>query len=421
MTSRLAGPRRVISPTALFRRVDASPDDRVDARAFVRARLMDIFMGDRDRHRDQFRWAEFGDGRPPSWQPISRDHDEAFVQLDGLALRISALYYPPLVRSGRGIRRTTGSTGTPARSTGVSWWRSTARPGTRPRPSSRPAHRRGDRLRRAADAGRDVPGRRGAAGPRAARPARRARARGARVLRLSRPRGRDPRHRRRGGGGGHPVDPHTSTSSSAAATTSQPYFARRFDDRETHEVRLMMWGGDDRVIVRGADAPKIRLRVVGGAGDDRFVDSTRTGGVQVLRRSGHGTRPRGAAGSRSTPGITTSGSAATPIGIRPATGAPGGGRCPGSRPAAIWACSSVPGSSARSTASGAHRSPPRSGVAPGTPPAPSGPGRARRRVPSRERVLVLAGAPAGVGAGRAPFLWIRQRDVGRRARATSSA
>src|SRR5262249_28105008 len=37
------GLRRVVSPTSLFRRVDASPADRVDARTFLRARLMDIF------------------------------------------------------------------------------------------------------------------------------------------------------------------------------------------------------------------------------------------------------------------------------------------------------------------------------------------------------------------------------------------
>ena len=73
-------PRRVISPTGLFRRVDASPDDRVDASAFLRARLLDIVMGDRDRdrdrdrhrHRDQFLWAAFGKGRPTLWQPIAR-------------------------------------------------------------------------------------------------------------------------------------------------------------------------------------------------------------------------------------------------------------------------------------------------------------------------------------------------------------
>ena len=56
-----------------------------------------------------------------------------------------------------------------------------------------------------------------------------------------------------------------------------------------------MWGGDDRVIVRGTDSPKIRLRVVGGAGDDVFVDSTRTGGVRFYddrgRNAAEGSRP----------------------------------------------------------------------------------------------------------------------------------
>ena len=45
-------------------------------------------------------------------------------------------------------------------------------------------------------------------------------------------------------------------------------------------------GGDDQVLVRGADAPKIRLKVVGGAGDDQFVDSTRTGGVRFYDARG---------------------------------------------------------------------------------------------------------------------------------------
>jgi hypothetical protein len=60
----------------------------------------------------------------------------------------------------------------------------------------------------------------------------------------------------------------------------QPYFERRFDDRETREIRLKMWGSDDQVIVRGTATPKIRLRVVGGEGDDAFVDSTRSDGVR---------------------------------------------------------------------------------------------------------------------------------------------
>ena len=46
-------------------------------------------------------------------------------------------------------------------------------------------------------------------------------------------------------------------------------------------------GGGDQVIVRGNDTPHIRLKIVGGHGDDIFVDSTRTGGVKFYDDHGH--------------------------------------------------------------------------------------------------------------------------------------
>ncbi len=98
---------------------------------------------------------------------------------------------------------------------------------------------------------------------------------------------------------------------------STPWFRRRFDDRETHEVRLKIWGGDDSVIVRGnagAEDPaqgrgRRRRRRVRGLFDG--------GPGPVLRRQRQVGRspPSGAGGS--TDGTTTSGSAATPTGIRP--------------------------------------------------------------------------------------------------------
>jgi hypothetical protein len=65
----------------------------------------------------------------------------------------------------------------------------------------------------------------------------------------------------------------------------EPYFHRRFHPGETHEVRLYLHGGDDRVTVRGRGGP-IRLRVIGGDGDD-FVDDSAGGGTQVSDSSGH--------------------------------------------------------------------------------------------------------------------------------------
>jgi hypothetical protein len=272
------GMRRVISPTALFRKLDASPEDQIDARAFLRARLMDIFMGDRDRHRDQWRWAEFGKGHPTVWEPISRDHDEAFVNLDGLALSITAMYYPPLVKFGP----------TYPKDYRLNWhareidrrflvpleratWDSVA--------TALQA-----KLTDAAieSAVRRMPPKMYAVGGQRLASVLRARRDGLKrealhyydflageveiratdapeVAEITR------------------ADPHHLDVAIRAQDDSQPYFERRFDDRETHEVRLMMWGGDDRVIVRGTTSPGIRFRVVGGAGNDQFVDSTRGG------------------------------------------------------------------------------------------------------------------------------------------------
>lgn len=60
-------------------------DDEVDDRAFVRARLFDMLIGDWDRHEDQWRWAEFEkEDKGKRYLPIPRDRDQVFVKFDGL-------------------------------------------------------------------------------------------------------------------------------------------------------------------------------------------------------------------------------------------------------------------------------------------------------------------------------------------------
>lgn len=92
------GTERVIASEALTDRLDRGPNDRVDARAYLRARLMDVFLGDWDRHRGQWRWATYDQGAPRTWLPVPRDRDQAFSKFDGLATRVVALYQPQFVR-----------------------------------------------------------------------------------------------------------------------------------------------------------------------------------------------------------------------------------------------------------------------------------------------------------------------------------
>ncbi len=62
-------------------------DDAIDAQALLKARLVDIFMGDWDRHRKQWRWAKVPGN--PLWVPIPEDRDQAFSRYEGLALSMA--------------------------------------------------------------------------------------------------------------------------------------------------------------------------------------------------------------------------------------------------------------------------------------------------------------------------------------------
>jgi hypothetical protein len=78
------GATEIIDHLKLYERLEAGKGDAVDTRALLRARLADIFMGDWDRHRKQWRWAKL----PGSalWTPLPEDRDQAFSRYDGYVL-----------------------------------------------------------------------------------------------------------------------------------------------------------------------------------------------------------------------------------------------------------------------------------------------------------------------------------------------
>lgn len=78
----------VIGTAKLFEKVEEDNDDRVDERAYVRARLFDMLIGDWDRHDEQWRWAEFETENGIRFVAVPRDRDFAFVKFDGLLNRI---------------------------------------------------------------------------------------------------------------------------------------------------------------------------------------------------------------------------------------------------------------------------------------------------------------------------------------------
>ncbi len=76
----------VESAAKFHRELREDNDNRVDAKMFARARLLDMYMSDWDRHQDQWRWASFDnpDGKGRLFQPIPRDRDWAFNYMNGV-------------------------------------------------------------------------------------------------------------------------------------------------------------------------------------------------------------------------------------------------------------------------------------------------------------------------------------------------
>lgn len=81
--------KNVIGTPKLLDKLYKDNDNQVDQKAYARARLFDMFIGDWSRHADQWRWAEFEEGKKSTYRPIPRDRDQAYTKIDGL--------YPDLI------------------------------------------------------------------------------------------------------------------------------------------------------------------------------------------------------------------------------------------------------------------------------------------------------------------------------------
>jgi hypothetical protein len=89
---RLPGAEKVSETTELFERLDRRSDEEVDARAYLRVRLVDILIGDWDRHVDQWRWVRFSEDGRRVWRPVPRDRDQAFARFDPILPAVGEYY-----------------------------------------------------------------------------------------------------------------------------------------------------------------------------------------------------------------------------------------------------------------------------------------------------------------------------------------
>lgn len=281
----------VIGSDKLYQEIRADNDHRVDQRAFLRARLFDLLLGDWDRHADQWRWASFEPGElDPTltgedstmgkvYRPVPRDRDWAFNNRDGLFFKLARPFVPKL----QGFQDNYGSlSGLTTNGSLLDQrflngldrdaWRAEAE-SIRVRLSDEAIEAAVrtwppeifaldgetfiDRLKTRRDKLADV--------------AERYYTVRARIVDVV---GSDKHERfevRR-------IDSrHTEVVMSKINREGEvrmELFRRVFDHRETDEVRLYGFGGDDAFIVTGDVWRGLKLRLIGGTGADTFVDSS---------------------------------------------------------------------------------------------------------------------------------------------------
>jgi hypothetical protein len=87
-----AGGDEEIETAQLFLRLQRRGEERVDAREYLRARLLDILVGDWDRHVDQWRWVHVRRDGVGVWRPVPRDRDQAFSRFDPIVPAVAEYY-----------------------------------------------------------------------------------------------------------------------------------------------------------------------------------------------------------------------------------------------------------------------------------------------------------------------------------------
>jgi hypothetical protein len=91
------GADKIKSTFKIFDRLAEKRNEKVDAKEYLKARLADIFLGDWDRHTDQWKWARYDSKGKSIWKPIPRDRDQVFAKWDGLGPSIAAYLVPQFV------------------------------------------------------------------------------------------------------------------------------------------------------------------------------------------------------------------------------------------------------------------------------------------------------------------------------------
>jgi hypothetical protein len=268
----LMGATRVEDTEDLFEELGENPGVRVDTKMFLTVRLIDLMIGDWDRHEDQYHWALVKSAGTLRWRPIPRDRDYAFSSYDGAAVGLGRKFASnmPVYDEAHGPPGKAAGLGKPLDRrllNDLPWpvWDSVARrlqAGLTDAVISRavadlpPEHERlnGAELRRVLQSRRDslLPA------------ARRFYEYMTQVVRIDGGDTDDWMDAERG------ADGRTVVRLGRAGERA-PYYERTFDAGEAQEIRVFLREGADVARVRGA-GPGPMMRVISGEDPDTLVD-----------------------------------------------------------------------------------------------------------------------------------------------------
>jgi hypothetical protein len=267
----------IIDSDKLLEKINKDPQEQIDQHAMLTAVLMDLYLGDNDRHPDQWKWARNGKNGDALWEPIGRDRDKVFVSYGGTLGSVARLSLPALVKFSGNYSPPTALFANAVdfdrrmlSGLGKSAWDSTAESlmrllsdaeihkaiSTMP-PQYGPTslrleatlRERRNNLKAEADHYYGIL---------------------ASVVDVQGTDENDDATIVRNSDG--------SVSVSLASKKAGTYFSRRFQPDETQEIRVYLHDGDDKAVVTGTSARSVHVRVIGGNGRNTFIDSSVVGG-----------------------------------------------------------------------------------------------------------------------------------------------
>jgi hypothetical protein len=267
----------IIDSDELLERMNKNSETQPDAREFLTVVLMDMLLGDNDRHPGQWKWARLSEAPASEWEPIPRDRDKVFVSYEGSLMSLARKVSPSLVRYRpvyekpiAYVRNAVEYDRRLLMGLDKTVWDSVAA-NLKETLSDQVIDRAILQMpREYAASSRPIAG----------------------IVKVRRDHLPEIADRYYGILSAV-ADVHgTDVSEKATIVRSgdgivdvrmqfrnhAPWFSRRFDGRETSELRIYLHGGNDTVMVTGDAQRSIPIRVIGGNGDNAFADLSTVGG-----------------------------------------------------------------------------------------------------------------------------------------------